>query len=224
MDKHWGFPSSKHTALSPPILSSCFLLLCPSPHFSMALYSSPPYINKERTNSIPASNSLHFQLKIRKKKQLPAPERPVGEDDIQAAPIRTVPEQRRRGGSRMPEPRRFNDGPVVAVEHELQIRQSPGVGTNQLHDPPHREQSARLNRRPELLHVDLPVQDSEAEMRRFPRLLHHHFRYSGLPPVSQVFVNPSEIFRAGRRICCRRIVSDRVVSRAGFGVIPRGAV
>lgn len=270
MGKLWGFPSNKHTALSPPILSACFLLLSPSTHSSMALYSSPAYTNlvthveKHHHGSYTCRHSnicvficliLGFITLLLKKnpqvpknafraffiaekgfelfnlqkkeKTLPAPKRPIGEDDIQAAPIRAVPEQRRRRGIRLPEMRRFHDGAVVAVEHQLQIRQLPRVGSDQLRDSPHREHSARLNRRPELLHVHLPVQDDEAEMRRRPRFLHHPLRYSSLFPVPEVLVNPSEKFRAGRRFrrrVSRWLARGRVVSRAGVGVIPRGAV
>lgn len=138
-------------------------------------------------------------LKIKRKENLPSPEGPVRKHNVQRLLIAAIPEQRRRPRRihrRSPVISRFNNRPVITVEHQLQIRDSPWVPSRKLQKPPNRKQIPRLNRLLIVLHVDPPAHHRQPEMRRRLPFLHHLPRDSARRPRPQILVYPSEVLRA----------------------------
>jgi hypothetical protein len=125
----------------------------------------------------------------------PAPEGPVWEHDVHRGVVLAVAEQRRCGLLL----RRLDLGHVLAVEHEVQVRDASGVARQQLRDAPLREGVTRLEHAVVRLHVRAAVHDHQPERRPVAPPLHRLARDPRLAPRRQVGVDEAEVIRALRR-------------------------
>lgn len=132
----------------------------------------------------------------RQQNELPAPEGPVGEDDIQCGMIGAIVEQRWRR-RRIPAGR--DDGPVLGVEHEFEVGDAARVAAEELENAPESEDVPGLEGAAVALHVGPAVEDDEPEMGVFSGSCDHFFGDAGRFPWPEVFMDPPEIVRAGGR-------------------------
>lgn len=155
---------------------------------------------------------------------LPTPKGPIRKHDVHRPPVPTVPEQRRRacavGSAVVPRP---YHRPVVAVEHELQVRDPTRIPPQKLQDSPHGEQVSRLYGLLVLLHVCPAVDDHQPEVGRPSGSFHHVPLDPRVPPRFEVLVDPPEVVRARDRflselimLCleCCRVISLRAGDRS----------
>jgi hypothetical protein len=127
---------------------------------------------------------------------LPTPERPVRERDVQRGLAAAVPKQRRQLAARVA----ADDGQVLAVEHDVEVRDAAGVAPEQLQDAPLREHVPGLEAPAEPRHVEAARDRGHAELGGVPvRALHGVARDPRVPPRPQVLVDPPEVGRAVRR-------------------------
>ena len=140
---------------------------------------------------------------MRKKKArvgcLPAPERPVWEDNVERLIVAAVSEERRQYGGVLPLVLvSVHNGPVDAVEHEVEVRDAAGVAPEQLQHAPDREEVARLERRRDSLDVGASPDDDEAEVGGGACLVDHGAGDAprGAPWV-EVLVDEAEVVGAG---------------------------
>jgi hypothetical protein len=136
---------------------------------------------------------------------LPTPERPVRKRDVQRGLTAAVPEQRRRRRLGLG-PVAFasaDDGQVLTVEHEVEVRDAAGVAAEQLQDAPLRERGPRLEAPPPAVarHVQAARDHGDAEPGREPaRALHRAARDPRAAPRPQVLVDPPEVGGAVRHL------------------------
>ena len=92
----------------------------------------------------------------------------------------------------------MHDGPVGAVEHEVEVGDAAGVPAEQREDAPDGEEVAGLEGRRDALDVGAAPEHDEAEVGRVPGALEHP---AGDPargsPWVEVLVDEAEVGRAG---------------------------
>jgi hypothetical protein len=131
---------------------------------------------------------------------LPSPERPVREDDVERLIVAAVPEERWQYGGVLPLVLvSVHDGPVDAVEHEVEVGDAAGVAPEQLQDAPDSEEVARLECRCDALHVGAAPDHDEAEVGGGACAVDHGAGDAPRrAPWVEVLVDEAEVVGAGR--------------------------
>jgi hypothetical protein len=105
---------------------------------------------------------------------LPAPEGPVWEDDVERLVVPVVPEEWQKYCSILPIVlvRAYN-GPVDAIEHEVEIWHASEVAAEQLEDAPDGEEVLRLEGQRDALNVGAAAYHDETEVGRGVGVVDH---------------------------------------------------
>ncbi|RWW42500.1 hypothetical protein BHE74_00051954 [Ensete ventricosum] len=151
-------------------------------------------------SGLPRDRCIESAQSLQKRRKhglrLPAPEGPVGEENIHGLIVLAVMEQRRRRRRRVVVGG-LHRRHVHAVEYELEVRDAAGIPADELQDAPEGEDVPRQGVAEVLLDVDPAVEHHHVEGSELARPLDHLLRDAGGLPWPQVLVNPPEVFGAG---------------------------
>lgn len=100
---------------------------------------------------------------------------------------------------------------VVAVEHELQVRQLPRVQPQELQNPPDGEHIPRLEGGLVLLHVSLSFKDYQPKLRVIFAVFQHFPRDPGGLPGPKILVDPPEVLRTSLSVYILDSMGRRVI-------------
>jgi hypothetical protein len=105
---------------------------------------------------------------------LPAPEGPVREDDVERLIVPTVPKEQRQYCSILPIVlAHAYDGPVDAIEHEIEVWHASRVAAEQPEDAPYGEEVPRLEGWCDALDVGVAADHDETEVSRGAGVVDH---------------------------------------------------